>query len=313
VVVFQASRSVVDQVVRYDDVLDCVGGALTNTDRESMLMSLGGNGTQCVLDIQIEKDMKAPTYIYYELHNYYQNHRRYVKSRSDTQLRNEQSGGGLLDSLGVGGSNDLKDCEPQRTRTLPNGTKLDINPCGLIAWSFFNDTYSFSRQPQADQPDAPNAFEALEVDESGIAWPSDRTKKFSHYTPQHLNDEPATRGGGAVTGYLDENEHLIVWMRTAALPTFRKLWGKLHMDLHAGDTIRVQITNRYNTYRFDGKKKLVLSTTSWLGGRNDFLGIAYMVVGCLCVLLGALFLGICLRNPRPLGDPSFLSWNKRQD
>jgi hypothetical protein len=65
-------------VVRYDDVLDCVGGALTNTDRESMLMSLGGNGTQCVLDIQIEKDMKAPTYIYYELHNYYQNHRRCV-------------------------------------------------------------------------------------------------------------------------------------------------------------------------------------------------------------------------------------------
>ena len=65
-------------LARIDDVLDCVGGALTNTDRESMLMSLGGNGTQCVLDIQIEKDMKAPTYIYYELHNYYQNHRRCV-------------------------------------------------------------------------------------------------------------------------------------------------------------------------------------------------------------------------------------------
>jgi hypothetical protein len=94
---------------------------------------------------------------------------------------------------------------------------------------------------------APNEFEVLEVDETGIAWPSDRTKKFSHYTPQHLNDEPATRGGGTVTGYLDEDEHLIAWMRTAAMPTFRKLWGKLHMDLHTGDTIRVHITNRYGS------------------------------------------------------------------
>ena len=50
--------------------------------------------------------------------------RRYVKSRSDTQLRGEQPGGGLLDSLGVGGSNNMKNCDPQRTRTLPNGTML---------------------------------------------------------------------------------------------------------------------------------------------------------------------------------------------
>ena len=33
--------------------------------------------------------MKAPVYVYYELDNFYQNHRRYVKSRSDSQLEGE--------------------------------------------------------------------------------------------------------------------------------------------------------------------------------------------------------------------------------
>ena len=30
--------------------------------------------------------MAAPVYLYYQLDNFYQNHRRYVSSRSDTQL-----------------------------------------------------------------------------------------------------------------------------------------------------------------------------------------------------------------------------------
>ena len=33
--------------------------------------------------------MKAPVYVYYELSNFYQNHRKYVKSLSFSQLRGE--------------------------------------------------------------------------------------------------------------------------------------------------------------------------------------------------------------------------------
>jgi len=30
-------------------------------------------------------------------------------------------------------------------------------------------------------------------------------------------------------------EHFIVWMRTAGLPTFRKLWGKINQNLESGE------------------------------------------------------------------------------
>lgn len=87
-------------------------------------------------------------------------------------------------------------------------------------------------------------------------------------------------------------------MRTAALPTFRKLYGKIEGDFDANDEITVVIENNYNTYSFGGKKKLVLSTTSWIGGKNDFLGIAYLSVGGVCLFLAITFILLYVIKPR---------------
>ena len=83
-------------------------------------------------------------------------------------------------------------------------------------------------------------------------------------------------------------EHFIVWMRTAGLPNFRKLWGKITDDLPV-DTYTIWIKNNYKVSNFKGKKSFVLSTTNALGGKNYFLAVCYITVGTLCMLFALIF------------------------
>lgn len=86
------------------------------------------------LSFTIKDTMKAPVFLYYKLENFYQNHRRYATSRSDTQI-----GGRSTYYETVSG-----DCWPivsyaekQDSDDAKNPTNV-YNPCGLVAWSMFN-------------------------------------------------------------------------------------------------------------------------------------------------------------------------------
>ncbi|KAB5516800.1 hypothetical protein DKX38_027448 [Salix brachista] len=351
-----ASEHVVEIVERYDK--DCIPPDYRNNSLHYIQTS--ETDKNCTMTINVPKHMKSPVFIYYELDNFYQNHRRlahgmhkefpfkshlcclwilkvefssvvdmieltqfgarnllfgkspqkisldksenpefvfirmttkveksarYVKSRSDKQLRSKASEG------------TTETCKPEAVTS--NGQP--IVPCGLVAWSLFNDTYKFSVKK-----------EVLGVSKKNIAWKSDQEHKFgSDIYPKNFQNGSLIGGGKLNPSIpLSEQVDLIVWMRTAALPNFRKLYGKIEKDLQANTTITVTIENNYNTYSFGGKKKLVLSTTSWIGGKNSFLGRAYIAIGGLCLFLAVCFVFVYLLKPRPLGDPSYLSWNR---
>jgi hypothetical protein len=110
---------------------------------------------------------------------------------------------------------------------------------------------------------------------------------------------------------LSRDENLMVWMRAAPMPRFRKLYGRIEHNLHAGQIINVSIANVYNTYSFNGSKSLVLTTTSFLGGKNPFLGRAYLMMGVLCTLMALVSILVQLQHPREFGDHSRLTWNRQ--
>jgi len=94
-----------------------------------------------------------------------------------------------------------------------------------------------------------------------------------------------------------ESGHFMVWMRVAGLPNFRKLWGKVDERLAAGTRLKVYVASNFPVKGFHGEKAVVISTSSPLGGRNDFLGMGYLVVGVCCLIFGAWFLWKHLSSP----------------
>lgn len=254
-------------------------------------------GLKCTLMFTIPEDIPKTVYLYYQLTNFYQNHRRYVKSVSYTQLAGQAIPAASL----------TPDCDPLVTD--PKSGK-PYYPCGLIANSVFNDTILSFRLQDSDS--------SITFSEPGIAWDSDAQKyKKTAYSYNDVVPPPnwiSRFPGGVYTEDLpppdlSADEHLQVWMRTAGLPSFRKLYGRYDQKFPKG-TYEVDIDWNFNTTLYKGQKLLVLSTVSFLGGKNPYLGYAYLTLGALCVLLGLIFTIRHMLYPRKLGDSSYLSWNQ---
>lgn len=357
-VIISQSSEVVEMETRYDN-LPCApfepeGALLKNTT----INFDGGEIVSCWKSVEMEVtgDMTASDsdgkniYFYYKLTNFYQNHRRYVKSRSDAQLRgevdpattscdplNEWKDTGNCDtdadclrySLSVAGRNmtcdgrhhlctagdctNDADCDVFDNssllachQTVGAGTvkqcqintdssdTMSLYPCGLIAASYFNDTYM--------KPEGIGGWT-----EKRIAWESDVEDKFKPSTVDYTKQTRVGPGNYQIPDVTDEA--FIVWMRTAGLPTFKKLRYRItNATLKKGQKLTVNVYDTFQTAPFEGTKSIVISTTSWLGGKNLFLGYAYIVVGGLCLLFAIVFLIKHMMCRRDLGDMKYFNW-----
>mmetsp|Transcript_2578 Transcript_2578/g.3778 ORF Transcript_2578/g.3778 Transcript_2578/m.3778 type:complete len:313 (-) Transcript_2578:34-972(-) len=264
-VILGASDNVVEYEERYDDVC-----TFNSTD-------------VCELNIKIDEKMEEPVYFYYKLTNYYQNHRRYVKSRNDDQLS-----GDVINDV-----DDLSSCDPRVSVDDDSDPSAIWLPCGLIAGSMFNDTFVLLS----------NSSTVVEFNKDDIAWESDLDKKF--------DNPPAGQQQGTKTPNVDSytDPDFVVWMRVSALPTFRKLYGVIEQDLDEGE-YTVEVGNFYPVDEFDGEKYIIISTSSWMGGKNNFIGVCYLVIGSLSVAFCIAFVVAAKIKPRKLGDLSYVNFQQ---
>ncbi|KAF2129087.1 CDC50 family protein-like protein [Dothidotthia symphoricarpi CBS 119687] len=265
------------------------------------------NTTVCILSFTIPNEIKPPILFYYRLTNFYQNHRRYVKSVDIQQLK------------GTARTNsDLNDGDCDPLALAPDGRPY--YPCGLIANSMFNDTFGNLTVANPQQNGDQDSAKFYNMTAAGISWSheGDLYKK-SAYKPADVVPPPNWQSQYPDDGYntvglpdLHTWEAFQVWMRTAGLPTFSKLAQRNDDTPLTIGTYRLKIYDRFEVEQYSGTKSILISTRTVMGGKNPFLGIAYVVVGGVCILLGAGFLATHLIKPRKLGDHTYLTWNNDQ-
>jgi len=337
-------------LVSSNNVAEQSSGDYTNIaaiDPSSCVQGAQSDGESCLktVSMTLDSDMNAPVYMYYELGNFYQNHRRYVKSRNDNQLMDSSK------------ATTIEQCSPIDKANGAAVSGVPVYPCGLIAWSVFNDTY-YAQDTQGNKyqnrllvldagtttcAGTDTTCKLVTTTSNGIAWSSDRDDKFQKLTTCPGNNLLSTSASPAITmpyytykyymcsdgspmcsikgtsegstlcadmtpptssavgqtGMASistcsqekrcgdvSNEEFIVWMRTSGLPTFRKLHRVINTDLKKGETIQITVNDVFPVSSFSGSKKIVFSTTAWIGGKNTFLGAAYITVACICILLG---------------------------
>jgi hypothetical protein len=197
------------------------------------------NTTVCILSFEIPNDIAPPILFYYRLTNFYQNHRRYVKSVDIEQLK-----GSAISAASISG-----DCSP--LDLAPDGRPY--YPCGLIANSMFNDTFTSLNASNAQRGEGGAENPEYIMTENGTSWPHEgdlygKTK----YKPSDVVPPPFWQDRYVNGSYdsLDELPNLHtwepfqVWMRTAGLPVFSKLAQRNDHDTLKAGTYRLKIYDR---------------------------------------------------------------------
>ncbi|EDO15308.1 hypothetical protein Kpol_1038p14 [Vanderwaltozyma polyspora DSM 70294] len=255
----------------------------------------------CQIRFDVPYNIPQPVYLSYLIEKFSPNHRRYVLSFSEAQLRGDAASYNTVhDNTGI-------NCKP----LVRDENGKIYYPCGLIANSMFNDTFPMEL---INVNDNSNNYP---LTNEKINWHSDRRRyKKTKYNPDEITPPPywikQFPDGYNETNVPDiqEWEEFQNWMRPAAFDKFSKLIRRNGNDTLNAGLYEIDIGLHWPVAPYNGKKAIYLTHGSNIGGKNPFLGIIYLIGGCICAAMAVTILGFWTFFGRKVGDPSTLSWNR---
>ncbi|KAF4757185.1 hypothetical protein FOZ63_008900 [Perkinsus olseni] len=195
-------RWVISSFVSFGMVFLALGAALSTVHSSEYRKDYTTSAVDglAVIEIAIDAEMEAPIYIYYELSNFYQNHRLFIDSRSDEQLANP--------AAVRPGADPPAECEPA---TKSAEGKI-YYPCGLVARAVFNDSFLMDvRKRNTSEWRRANLNEEAEV----IAWQPDLEHRFQNLLP---DAPPAAAAGSVVPNARMRNDEIFDMWLTYVFP-----------------------------------------------------------------------------------------------
>lgn len=260
----------------------------------------------CQVQFTIPNDIQGPIYMFYRLTKFHANHRQFAKSFSEDQINGK-----------VASVSTIKDTVGQNCQPLSvNDDGKIIYPCGLIANSMFNDT--FTDTLLSVNSTSTGAGEDYVMSKSGISWSTNPNRfKKTKYNPDDVVPPPNWIKMFP-QGYTEDNmpdistwEEFQNWMSPAVLSDFANLVQRNDTHTLLSGVYETSIGLHFPTTEYSGAKQLFVSTTSRVGGRNSFLGVAWTAAGGVCLVLAVVLAAAAGIKHRTRGDTALLSWNSK--
>ena len=231
--------------------------------------------SQCpngLCSVTIDQPIEDVLYLYYQLDGFHQNRQAYIKSVSWPQYRGKAP-------------SDLSSCSP--VEKDPANETFTMVPCGARSLSVFNDTFHIVNP-------------GIQLIETGISQSTFR-KQFKPINSEYQKGENYNIWLDSWENNMT-NEHFINWVQIAATSKFRKLYGIIDGKLvPKGTVLNFTIADNYPTSNDKSfKKQVVLAETYFLGGKNNFFGIFYIVLCVFSAVAAIVFLILYFLNVLPL-------------
>lgn len=230
---------------------------------------------------RVDQDILEDINVHYELPDIMVNHKTFVESKDPRAMYTALSSASCTRADSLSWLDWRRGADANFTGRMRQVAENGIQPCGLVALSFFTDQFELYSK-SANISGHSNSWEPVQINSSDLALPADSEAyegKIATSSSGRLEIEGAT-------SWLNESEYerWKVWTRTPVAPHVRNLYGVIRGGLKQGE-YKLKFSENSPIWEQWGvkEKRVILSEKHLFGSKG-----CYITMSILCVSLGCL-------------------------